>query len=393
MANGTQQAGQKPSELDIPDFVPVKTAIKAFDREVTKQVSESTARKLQSGENPNAILAQILQTFKAPSQQTPEQQKAGTNALLERITSLAEQPVETGVKAGLIPSLIKTGEFKRIPQTRQRGFDDAAKIVELELKQQAQQQSIETGQIDFARKIQQLIASTPEGIASGEEAKARGQARAQEVKSAQKTEENYRIAQDKLKLTMKKFTEAAQETYRITGGLTKGTGRIGGTVTAFLGAIGKNPKVKAFQGDLVETSTAIAKIAAPSAKVGPDLIKLFKKTLPDIGFFITSTDQEAREQIITSITNGFINYMATHPEESEGANLDLFEAQMRQVVNAFADTGETIFQEATGKPQEGTPGTVATGVQVPALSTGEKSAAELELEQINAELQALEGGQ
>jgi len=179
----------------------------------------------------------------------------------------------------------------------------------------------------------------------------------QETKEAAKTARNFKIAEDKLKLTFKKFDEAVKETSKITGGQVQGSGRIGGTVTAFLGAIGKNSKVAPFRGQLIETATAIAKIAAPSAKVGPELIKVFSETLPDIGFFATSTSAEALEQTVTSITNAFINFRATNPDLVGDADMTVFEEQIRGMLQGLQDRGEDVFKgKATGLSGGGTQG-------------------------------------
>lgn len=188
------------------------------------------------------------------------------------------------------------------------------------------------------------------GIRKGE-IEAQKQARAQEVKEAVKTKRNFKIAQGKLALTFKKFDEAVKETKRITG--VSGAGRLGGLVTAGLGATGINPKVKAFEGQQIEASTAIAKIAAPSAKVGPDLISIFSKTLPSVGFFSTSTTPEAIDQTATSVTNAFINYVSTNPEEfPDGADFDVFRQQMTDMFTKMAERGGGLKEgQQTGLPK------------------------------------------
>jgi len=139
------------------------------------------------------------------------------------------------------------------------------------------------------------------------------QVEAQEAKEAAATKRKFFQAKEKLKLTHRKFREARDKTQKVTG--FAGSGRLGGALTSTLGFLGFNDAVKTFKGDLSETATAIAKIAAPSAKVGPDLIDIFEGTLPEISFFQTSTDAEANNQVRTSITNGFINFVSTHPED------------------------------------------------------------------------------
>lgn len=74
---------------------------------------------------------------------------------------------------------------------------------------------------------------------------------------------------------------------------------------------GANPAIKAYNGLLDEISTAVGKMAAPSAKVGPDLIKVFRGTLPDID----SSWQEFADQLSFSLQNAEASRAAFSKEQ------------------------------------------------------------------------------
>jgi hypothetical protein len=84
---------------------------------------------------------------------------------------------------------------------------------------------------------------------------------------------------------------------------------------------GQNPYIKAFKGDLVETCVALAKIAAPSARIGPDIMKEFAKTMPNV----YSNTEETREQLALSMANSLNEYAARFPEKfPDGADVNKF---------------------------------------------------------------------
>lgn len=184
--------------------------------------------------------------------------------------------------------------------------------------------------------------STPEGrIALAKEesrAKAQQQAEAQAAKEAEKAARTSRAIKAKLKLTFNRFLAATE------GG--KKAGRIAGFISTAKGKLGINAAFKDFEGTLVESSTAVAKAAAPSAKIGPDIIKMFGTTLPSVGFFTTATVEEAINQIATSTTQGFINFATTHPEDfPEEPDFELFRQQQVDILTKIAKEAEETNED------------------------------------------------
>ena len=255
---------------------------------------------------------------------------------------------------GVLPSLFRGHGLSRPEVSKPIGREEARKILQIQNQQQARQaqapkteleiqkleqdigrgglqterleqqvkanlpalqalvakQNLQQGDLRSKRLEQEIAANTPEGIKQAEFNKARGQALAAQVKRADQFKENYQIAEGKLSLTLTAFKDMIKETERLTKGEFT-AGRVGGLVTSGLGAAGFNAKVAPFQGQLAETSTAIAKIAAPSAKVGPALIDIFRKTLPT-NF---SNMAEAKGQILQSISNAYVNYYVTNSQD------------------------------------------------------------------------------
>jgi len=145
------------------------------------------------------------------------------------------------------------------------------------------------------------------------------QATADRVKRQQETEENVEKAKSLLKQTASSFSRMANKTKEITG---LKPGRFAGVAnTFFLEPTGQNPYIKAFKGDLVETCVALAKIAAPSARIGPDIMKEFAKTMPNV----YSNTEETREQLALSMANSLNEYAARFPEKfPDGADVNKF---------------------------------------------------------------------
>jgi len=105
---------------------------------------------------------------------------------------------------------------------------------------------------------------------------------------------DFLIAKNKLSTTLgafKAMTEAAG-----------GSGRIKGFIGSELaGKVGINPYTQAYKGQLNEAAAALAKLASPSARVGQEIIAMFKQTLPAV----ISTEPEALNQIRFSLHNAF----------------------------------------------------------------------------------------
>ena len=228
--------------------------------------------------------------------------------LLQQLMQMT-QPFEVpGSKRGVGMAIgdLMTGKGfdPNAPRKAQLKTSTALSIMDMAQKQQDLPQERTKKDIDIIKGLMDIQGSTPEGQRQAELFKAQGQALAQEEKKSAEAERNVRIANNKLSITLKKFEEMVNETEKISG---KKAGRLGGAFTSFLGKTGQNPKVAPFKGQLVETSIALAKIAAPSAKVGPEFSELMQTTLPN-NF---SNIEEARGQIITSMTNAFANLAAS----------------------------------------------------------------------------------
>jgi len=118
------------------------------------------------------------------------------------------------------------------------------------------------------------------------------QTEAEEGKKSSEANRNFLVAKNKLKTTMAAFKAMANQ---------EGAGRVGGFQRILTGATGQNPYVKAYEGQLVEAAAALAKLAAPSARVGQEIIQQFRKTLPTK----FSTMDEAINQIRFSLHNAF----------------------------------------------------------------------------------------
>jgi hypothetical protein len=131
----------------------------------------------------------------------------------------------------------------------------------------------------------------PASMQTGEQ-KMQTQVGTQAAKGQQEANVNFRIAQNKLRTTMAAFKAMVAK---------EGAGRAGGAARLVTGATGVNPYVKAFEGQLVESAAALAKLAAPSARVGQEIINQFKKTLPTKW----STMPEAITQIRFSMHNAY----------------------------------------------------------------------------------------
>jgi len=114
---------------------------------------------------------------------------------------------------------------------------------------------------------------------------------------------DFLIAKGKLRTTFGAFKAMAEQA--------GGTGRVAGFKNLLQGTTGQNPYVKAYQGQLVEAAASLAKLAAPSARVGQEIIQQFKKTLPTQ----FSTMPEAINQIRFSLHNAFATALGQSGQE------------------------------------------------------------------------------
>lgn len=162
---------------------------------------------------------------------------------------------------------------------------------------------------------------------------AESQTLAQEAKEGSKSTRTRRKAKALLEQSLTLFGQMAKDTKDRTG---LNPGRLAGIVNVVTGALGINPFVKPFEGDKVETATGVAKIAAPSAKVGPDLINMFGQTLP--GKFTTMS--EAKNQIVNTISNGIFEELSASGEQ---VDVNAIRAEVSEEVDDFIASREDIF--------------------------------------------------
>jgi len=172
--------------------------------------------------------------------------------------------------------------------------------------------------------------------------KVEGEVLAQEGKEASKSLRTRRKAEALLLQSLLLQGKSANETQRQTG---IPPGRISGLVSKFTRKfIGSNPEAQPFVGDTTETATGVAKIAAPSAKVGPDLINMFSGTVPTEGL----TFIEARNTVINSIANGIFEEMS-----AAGVQIDVnaARAEATKTVDAFIAQNQDVFGSKSTLPQ------------------------------------------
>lgn len=181
------------------------------------------------------------------------------------------------------------------------------------------------------------------------------EAAAQEAKAGIKAGRSMTKVAGQLKQSLYLWGKMANKTKELTGGMV-GPGRIAGVANIGLGQLtGANPYVVEFEGDKQETATSIAKIAAPSAKVGPELIRTFSKTLPRAN----STAAEARGQVISSIANSYYEYASTHPKEyPKGIDMPKMRARAEKEVDDYIRSKSAMFKnlypDVIGKKKEKT---------------------------------------
>jgi len=125
---------------------------------------------------------------------------------------------------------------------------------------------------------------------------------AQEAKAIEQMERNSRTVNNKalnLAAAFKRLKKDAPVLEDLPPSIRNIGQSLYGKVQRSFRGTGVNPAVKSYNGLLDEIATAVGKMAAPSAKVGPDLIKVFRGTLPDID----SSWQEFADQLSFSLQN------------------------------------------------------------------------------------------
>jgi len=289
---------------------------------VEKQTKTKVEEGMAQGQHPEEILKQLLQS----------------------VTSLSNTPVPTDKRMGMGTSLIKGHGTDRPFYQKPLGASGAIQLMGLQQKMEQDQRGIPKEQAEFAKLLQGIMAGTPEGQRQAQVYKAEGQALAQEKKKAAETGRNVKLAKQSLELTFDTWDKMVKKTEELSG---VAAGRRGGVFTKYFGATGQNPYVKAFRGQVAQSVARIAKIAAPSAKVGPELMKVFTATMP------TEWDNlaESKNQIVTSMTESFGAYAATHPEDfPDGIDIQTFQ----QETNAMLDTLVSKQEKAKPKLQDKT---------------------------------------
>lgn len=129
-------------------------------------------------------------------------------------------------------------------------------------------------------------------VLTKQEEEARGQALSQSEKDEAVQIASLRVASGKLR-TLNGAFKAMQQ-------VSGGAGRLHGLKNIWQGVItGENPYVRPYVGLTVEVAVALAKLAAPSARVGQALLSAFQKSIPDIW----STEDEMYSQIMYSLHN------------------------------------------------------------------------------------------
>jgi len=304
----------------------VEKSIKTME----KNVEEQTQKRLQSGQSPEEILSALMQSIG---------QKPSSENLIGELSELAKTPVGTGERMGLIPSLLKGQGMSRPEKTEPLGMGKAIQVMGLQQQmEKAPGEQMKTG-LEIVQKLLDLQKETPEGQDKEIQQAVRKQTALETAKEQQESGKNVRIANNKLALTLNRYEKMVKTTQELSK---QEPGRFGGAITSLFGMTGKNPDVAPFKGSLVETAIAIAKIAAPSSRPGPEFARMMMTTLPN-NF---SNMQEARGQIITSMVNSFANYAATHPEEfPEGFDIEYFENEATNTIDRIANRESELVKK------------------------------------------------
>lgn len=147
----------------------------------------------------------------------------------------------------------------------------------------------------------------------------------------------------KLQLTLENWHKMVQSTQQATG---FGPGRINGVLSKVGGATGSNPYYEPFKTSLLETEVQLAKLSAPSARIGPDLIKTFGVVAPTE----FSNSKEAKNNFVTSLTNAYSTYATSNPDKfPKGADIDKFQGMAGQMYDNIIGQTALSSQFQDGK--------------------------------------------
>lgn len=163
--------------------------------------------------------------------------------------------------------------------------------------------------VGYDQKGQPMIRKRQPTIIEKEKAKADAKEAAKIQESKRKAQEDFLTAKNKLSTTWAAFQ--AMEKAGGGGGTGPGTKLKAVLGRELAGKAGINPYTEAYKGQLNEAAAALAKLASPSARVGQEIIEMFRQTLPST----ISTTPEAMNQIRFSLHNAFATVLSKNGEE------------------------------------------------------------------------------
>jgi len=257
MADETQKQ-PKPHEN------PFNTGAIALDehgKQVRKFVGKTTEVALANNVPPEQILRAIILSFpeirKQQQQQKQPQQQQGQSQqdILRQVLDLANTPIETGGKSGLIPSLLRTGKLKRAPRTEPLGITGAVKVLQLQNQSQQTASEAPLKQAQLKKILQEIVKGTGEGAAAFERVKQESTARFKEKeKQAEFTADTISFIQG--------FEVAEQEIIDVIGPEVLETGP-GGLIARGIGSLAKAadllPKSSAFVKNILVNANKMAR--------------------------------------------------------------------------------------------------------------------------------------
>jgi hypothetical protein len=163
------------------------------------------------------------------------------------------------------------------------------------------------------------------------------------LKKKKQSDVDFNTARNKLRTTAAAY-KAMQEKAGGEGFYPAVKAAFGGTKLGRM--LGVNPYTKAYEGQLVESAAALAKLASPSARVGKDIIELFKQTLPDV--WSISNPGEFYSQIRFSLHNAFGTALSNAEEEYTPEIRKQIDALVDDLVNVPAMTIEDTKRILSG---------------------------------------------
>jgi hypothetical protein len=268
-----------------------EVAIKAFNKKVEEHVGNVVDEAIASPGPTDfkALLSNLLEAYPAPEPKQVQSQ----GDILKQLVDLAATPIPTGEKMNPVASLIKKGQFKTTDVQEPLGIDDAAKIMELQMKQEAAAGDIPGQQLDIIRKIQNIIAATPEGAAAMEVGKKRATARFEEA-------EKQRIFKADIDTFIKGFESTEKELVNVVGPEVLETG-IGGKAARGIASVFKEvdllPKTSAFVANIKVNANKMARTVEGGRVTDKDR-QVYADALANS---LTNPSKENTELVVTSL--------------------------------------------------------------------------------------------